>query len=368
MSPQEFNFEKFPKKLLSNIFNSLSEGLILVDLNNKIIFLNSYLKDFLQIYNTEDISLSEVLKITKKDQIVDLNLVCPPGEVVKNGIVFTDKALFIETFKGETKLIKINTYKYQEFYENGISCLITISDDTKAQELEKMKIDFSSQSVHVLRTPVSIIRNNIDFLKRENFQSKLDDKEKEFIKGLSNGADRLQNIVETMISLNDIQNEKIKLLISSTNLVSLAREAVKELSNEAINKNLHLLVVEPIYEIPNVRADSLKILDVLKAIIKNAIKFTSEGTITISFEKNINEIIIKITDTGKGIPEIGLKNLFNKFYHYKTSALNMEEGLGIGLYICKKIMEEHGGNIEVKSKEKSGTQVMIKFPNSLIEK
>jgi len=171
-----------------------------------------------------------------------------------------------------------------------------------------------------------------------------------------------------MISLNDIQNEKIKLLISSTNLVSLAREAVKELSNEAINKNLHLLVVEPIYEIPNVRADSLKILDVLKAIIKNAIKFTSEGTITISFEKNINEIIIKITDTGKGIPEIGLKNLFNKFYHYKTSALNMEEGLGIGLYICKKIMEEHGGNIEVKSKEKSGTQVMIKFPNSLIEK
>jgi len=367
MSPQDLGLEKFPRKLLSNIFNSLSEGLVLIDLNNKIVFLNSYLKNFLEIYNTESISLSEVLKLSKKDQKIDLDLVCPPGEVIKNGVVYTDNSLFIETAKGATKLVKITTYKYQEFFENGISCLITISDNTKEQELEKMKIDFASQSVHILRTPVSIIRNNIDFLKREPFQSKLDEKEKEFIKGLSEGADRLQNIVETMISLNDIQNEKIKLILSSTNLVSLTREAVKELKDEAAKKNLNITVVEPIYEIPNLRLDSLKIYDVLRAIIKNGIKFTSEGSITITFEKNAKEVNVKVTDTGKGIPEIGLKNLFNKFYHYKTSALNMEEGLGIGLYICKKIIEEHGGKIEVNSQEKAGTQVNLKFPITLIE-
>lgn len=368
MTPQDVSLEKFPKKLLSNIFNSLNEGVILVDLSNKIVFLNSYLKNFLDIYNVEDISIQEVLKLTKKDQIVDIDLVCPPGEIIKNGAIFNEKALFIETFKGETKLVKVISYRYQEFFENGISCFITISDDTKEQELEKMKIDFASQSVHILRTPVSIIRNNIDFLKRENFQSKLDEKEKEFIKGLSEGADRLQNIVETMISLNDIQNEKIKLIISSTNLISLTQEAVKDLKDEAFKKNLQMLLVEPIYEIPNLRLDSLKIYDVLKAIIRNAIKFTSEGSITITFEKNEREISLKVTDTGKGIPEIGLKNLFNKFYHYKTSALNMEEGLGIGLYICKKIMEEHGAKIEVNSKEKSGTQVFLRFPTNLVDK
>lgn len=367
MIPQENTIiDNFPKKLLSNIFNSLNEGVILVDKDNQIIFLNLYLKNFLEIYNTENLTIKDVLKITKKDQKVDLELICPPAEIISNGIVYSDKALFIETFKGETKLVKVSTYKYNDFFENNISCLIIISDDTKEQELEKMKIDFASQSVHILRTPVSIIRNNIDFLKRETFQNKLDDKEKEFIKGLSEGADRLQNIVETMISLNEIQNEKIRLISSSTNLFSLTKEVIKELEPLANQKNLKIYLIEPLYEIPNLRIDSLKIFDVIKAIIKNAIKFTSEGSITVTFEKNNNEIILKVTDTGKGIPEIGLKNLFNKFYHYKTSALNMEEGLGIGLYICKKIMEAHSGSIEVKSKISEGTQVLIKFPTSII--
>ncbi len=365
MSPQDIKLENFPKKILSDIFNSLSEGVILVGINQNIIFLNTYLKDFLEIYNTESLVLTDVLKITKKDSVVDLNQICPSAEIISNGLVYSENALFIETFKGQTKLVKISSYKYKDFFENDISCLITITDDTKEQELEKMKIDFSSQSVHILRTPVSIIRNNIDFLKRESFQNKLDEKEKEFIKGLSEGADRLQNIVETMISLNDIQNEKIRLLSTSTNLFSLTREVIKGLEKTATDKNLKIYLIEPIYEIPNLRIDSLKVYDVIEAIIKNAIKFTSEGNITITFEKNLQEIALKITDTGKGIPEAGLKNLFNKFYHYKTSALNMEEGLGIGLYICKKIIEAHGGNIEVRSKEKEGTQVLLKFPITL---
>lgn len=360
------SLENFPKRLLANIFNSLDEGVVLVDTNNKILFLNSYLQNFLEIYNTESIELQDVLKLSKKDQKIDLNLICPDSEIISNGLVFSEKALFIETGKGDTKLVKISSYRYKDFYENGISCLIILTDDIKEQELEKMKIDFASQSVHILRTPVSIMRNNIDFLKRENFQSKLEDKEKEFIKGLSEGADRLQNIVETMISLNEIQNEKIKLLSTSTSLFSLTSQVIKELKETAIQKNLNIFLIEPIYDIPNIRIDSLKVYEVLKGIIKNAIKFTAEGNITITFEKNLKEIIIKVSDTGKGIPEVGLKNLFNKFYHYKTSALNMEEGLGIGLYICKKIMEAHGGSIEVKSKEKEGTQVFIKFPTILI--
>ena len=354
--------QNLSRKTLSSIFNSLSEGLVLVDSNRRIIFLNDYLQKFLEIYNTEDLLLEDAIKLTRKDQMVDITQVCPELEVQSNGIIFNEKSLFIETSKGETKLVKVASYRYKEFFDNNISCLITISDDTKEQELEKMKIDFASQSVHILRTPVSIIRNNIDFLKREAFQSKLDEKEKEFIKGLSEGADRLQNIVETMISLNEIQNEKIKLILESTSLFSLVREVVKDLTPKANSKNLRIYLIEPLYEIPNIRVDSLKIYDVLSGIVNNAIKFTSEGEITITFEKDAKNIILKVKDTGKGIPEIGLKNIFNKFYHYKTSALNMEEGLGIGLYISKKIIEAHNGSIKVESFNSQGTTVTITLP------
>lgn len=350
------------KKVLSSIFNSLSEGVILTNLEGRIIFLNEYLRKFLDIYNVEDLNLKDVLKLTKKDKIIDLELVCPPSEIVSNGQIFNQDSLFIETFKKETKLVSVKSYRYKEFYESGISCLITISDDSEEQELEKMKIDFASQSVHILRTPVSIIRNNIDFLKRENFQTKLSEQEKEFIKGLSEGADRLQNIVETMISLNDIQNEKIKLLQTSTNLFSLTHQVTKELEQQAYEKKLKIYLIEPLYNLPNLFIDSLKIYDVIKAIVSNAIKFTSEGEITISFGKDDKYIILNVKDTGKGIPPAGLKNIFNKFYHYKTSALNMEQGLGIGLYICKKIIEAHGGSITINSKENFGTDVSIYLP------
>ncbi|NBO17371.1 MAG: hypothetical protein EBV07_00545, partial [Proteobacteria bacterium] len=80
---QEFSMlENIPKKLLSNIFNSLDEGIILVDLNNKILFLNSYLQNFLEIYNTENLELKDVLKLSKKDQLIDLDLVCPDSEII----------------------------------------------------------------------------------------------------------------------------------------------------------------------------------------------------------------------------------------------------------------------------------------------
>lgn len=354
--------QSISRKNLSSIFNSLSEGIILVGKNNRIIFFNAYLQKFLEIYNTEGLMLEDTLKLIKKDLKVDINKVCPELEIQTNGQIFSEKALFIETAKGETKLVSVTSYRYKEFLDNNISCLIIISDDTKEQELEKMKIDFSSQSVHILRTPVSIIRNNLDFLKRDTFQNKLDDKEKEFIKGLSEGADKLQNIVETMISVNEIQNEKIKLILESTNLFSLAREVVKDLSVKAINKNLKILLVEPLYEIPNIRIDSLKIYDVLSGVINNAIKFTSEGEILITLEKDSKNIILKVKDTGKGIPEIGLKNIFNKFYHYKTNALNMEEGLGIGLFISKKIVEAHNGSINIESFNSQGTTLTISLP------
>ena len=362
MDQLDISQQNLSRKSLSSIFNSLNEGLLLVDRNRRIVFFNDYLQKFLEIYNTEDLLFEDAIKLTRKDQKVDVAQICPELEVQSNGLIFTEKALFIETTKGETKLVKVSSYRYKEFFDNNISCLITISDDTKEQELEKMKIDFASQSVHILRTPVSIIRNNIDFLKRESFQSKLDEKEKEFIKGLAEGADRLQNIVETMISLNEIQNEKIKLILESTSLFSLTREVVKELSPKATNKNLKIYLIEPLYDIPNIRIDSLKIYDVLSGIINNAIKFTSEGEITITFEKDIKNVILKVKDTGKGIPDIGLKNIFNKFYHYKTSALNMEEGLGIGLYISKKIIESHNGSIKVESFNSQGTTVTITLP------
>jgi signal transduction histidine kinase len=352
------------KRVFSKILDSLDQGVIVVGRDQNLIFLNKYLKKFLNIFNYENLKLQDVLKISASNININLNLICPPFEIQKDGIVFNEDNVFLETFDGHSKVVKLTSYKFLEFTEEEIHCLIVISDNSGQIELEKMKTDFSALSVHSLRTPISIIRNNLDFMKREEFLSKLSFDEKKFVEGLVSGADQLRDLVENMISLTEIQTERIKLNLVSTSIVYLIKQVVEEQKLSAAKKGVGVVFLEPLYNIPNIYVDSIKIYDVITTVVNNAIKFSEKGEVVITLTKDIGYLVIKVSDKGLGISEVGLKNIFNKFYHYKSSPLVMSEGLGISLYMSKKIMEAHLGSIEIDSIEGVGTNVTLKIPTS----
>jgi signal transduction histidine kinase len=146
-------------------------------------------------------------------------------------------------------------------------------------------------------------------------------------------------------------------------LDGLVLKVVKEFADPIKQKGLELLYVPPIKKLPMIKGDISKIEEVVRRLLDNAMTFTDEGKISVSLEQNGEFLEVWIKDTGRGIPAKNLPYVFNKFYRIKT-ALEMEQGTGISLYLCKKIIDNHKGTIGVQSIEGQGSSFYFSVPIS----
>jgi len=115
-------------------------------------------------------------------------------------------------------------------------------------------------------------------------------------------------------------------------------------------------------DLPNIMGDRHRLPQVLKNLLVNAIKFTDNGSIGIEAEKKDDYILISIKDTGIGISKDELKKIFTKFYQAYTGDDRKNEGTGLGLFICKEILQKHNGEIWAESQLGKGSNFIIKLP------
>lgn len=347
---------------LKILLNSIDLGIILTGSQNKIIFVNDFLKKYLDTYSFENNDLNDLFEVFFEDKKITTDSICGFSEAQTTGVIFEKEPLILTTKKNITKIVSIKTIKNKRLYEDNISSMIIIKDIEEQAELDKMKIDFTSQTVHILRTPISIIRNNLDSFKKSEGFLKLSKNEIKKIDEINYGINELLVLIQNLITINEIENERIELNISDSHITKIIETALLELEDVKIKTGNNIILVTPLYEIPILKVDTLKILSVVKGIIMNSLKHTQNGEVKINMFKENKFICISIEDSGEGINETGLRFIFNKFYHSKKNPLVMEQGLGIGLYFCKKIIEAHLGTIEIYSKKNEGTKVIIKLP------
>ncbi|HEC89624.1 MAG TPA: HAMP domain-containing histidine kinase, partial [Thermoplasmatales archaeon] len=143
------------------------------------------------------------------------------------------------------------------------------------------------------------------------------------------------------------------------------KEIVEDVKQSIEDKQLDFIVEIP-EDLPSIIGDPDRLSQVFKNLITNAIKFTDRGSITLSAKKNKNNIEIYVRDTGIGIPKGELNNIFKKFYQVDMKEKRMAEGTGLGLYICKEIVEKHNGSIHVESSPGEGSTFIITLPTSII--
>ena len=129
----------------------------------------------------------------------------------------------------------------------------------------------------------------------------------------------------------------------------------------AADKDVQVVVIRPLYCIPMVNADISKLHIVLQNLIENAIKYTKEGKIEVVLSHQEGNIKVAVKDSGRGIPQEYIENLFSKFYRVKK-ALEMDYGMGLGLYISKKIIDAHNGLIWVESDPNKGSVFYFTLP------
>lgn len=221
---------------------------------------------------------------------------------------------------------------------------------------EKMKNDFISSVSHELRTPLTAIKGWA-----ETMQMGGSGDAKTMEKGLRiivNEAERLSGIVEELLDFSRIQNNKMVLMMDKIDILAELDEAIYMLRERALSENKHLIYEEPDI-LPPVLGDKNRLRQVFINIIDNALKYTPEcGIINIEVTQVDQNIVIKISDNGCGIPARHLSKVKEKFY----KANQTQRGSGIGLAVADEIVTLHSGKLDIASTEGVGTTVSISIP------
>lgn len=230
----------------------------------------------------------------------------------------------------------------------------------KLQELDKLKDEFVTLASHELRTPMTAIRGSLATI-LDGYTGEFSKEAREFLTAAYNENDRLIRLVNNLLNISRIEAGRFSFNITKVDLGKLIEEVTHNLEMAAREKNL-FLTYEKVGVMPLVYADEDKIREVLINLIGNAIKFTHTGGITVSQFKKEAMVAVSVKDTGSGIPKEDQDLLFKKFSQIGGSYAKQSGGTGLGLYICKQIIEGLNGQIWLESALGQGSIFYFSLP------
>lgn len=236
----------------------------------------------------------------------------------------------------------------------------------KLQELREIKDKFIAIVSHELRTPVAQIRGYLDLLLEEQCTEK--EREK-YLRIIAASTAELEEIVSDMDYLTSMDLSQLKLNYSVVSIKEVVDRVVMGFASAVRERRLNLKVqLTP--NLPRIWGDRLKLRQALIELVQNAIKYTPDGgQIRIDAAVEGDFLKVRVADTGIGIPEEEQQKIFERFYevqdtmHHKTGRTEfMGGGIGLGLPIAKRIIEAHGGRIQVQSKMGEGSKFTLYLP------
>lgn len=262
-----------------------------------------------------------------------------------------------ETYNFEVKLSPIADSTDTLMLMNNITERIRAE-----QELSRLKDDFIANASHELRTPIYAIKGLLDLL----VEGKVDnpDVQKEFLLRASESADRLVGLSNVLLDVTQLESGQLRMEPVEFDLRALINEAILSMQNIADMKNIWVQFDSPAYPM-TAFADRYRIGQVLTNLLGNALKF-SENWSDVRVNCRVEEkmYVIEVIDHGPGVPENARELIFEKFRQSEHTSNWVSEGIGLGLYISKMLIEAHGGKIGVESVPGEGSTFYFSLPSS----
>jgi two-component system sensor histidine kinase GlrK len=231
----------------------------------------------------------------------------------------------------------------------------------KLKMVDKMKSDFYSSMSHELRTPLTSIKEGINLL-REGVGGAIPEKQKRLLAILSEESKRLIDLVNSLLDLSKMEAGMMTYIYEPGSLAPLIERAATEMIPlvEARKITLRKEVEE---KLPMIRIDRERILQVLRNLIGNAVKFTPEGGRVRVVARLMNRgIEVSVSDTGPGIKKENLTTIFEKFHQAPFRHSNRIKGTGLGLAIVKHVIDAHGGRVWAESEPGQGSSFIFVLP------
>lgn len=251
---------------------------------------------------------------------------------------------------------RVNVRGHNEFSE--LAGAFNIMSE-RLELLDKSRSQFVSNASHELKTPLSTMKILIETIL---YQDPLDPgMTKEFLNDVNKEIDRLNRIVSDLLTLVNIDNDGMKLNLADVDIHELLLEQVKRLAPLARENGIELECSAK--EALEISGDAVKLQQVVYNVIDNAIKYTPRGgEVHTSLARTGKRAVIRVSDTGIGIPADDLPHIFDRFYRVDKARSRATGGTGLGLSIVKQIVQLHGGTITATSEEGKGTTFVIEFP------
>jgi signal transduction histidine kinase len=220
----------------------------------------------------------------------------------------------------------------------------------RLRQVDTMKSEFSNIAAHELKTPLVPIIGYTGMMKEHPEKYGLNEKGRECIEIFSRNAQRLQNLVNDLLDISKLEAGEMKFDIEEVQLATVIEHTVNDLMPLAKEKKI--LLQSSVAQLPIVQGDKNKLYQVTSNLIKNAIKFTDQGSVTVKAQVLQDSLRVSITDTGTGLAQEDTTKIFGKFYQAQQASTRKTKGTGLGLAITKKIIEAHKGKVRAESQGK----------------
>jgi signal transduction histidine kinase len=228
------------------------------------------------------------------------------------------------------------------------------------KKLDVKKDEFISIAAHELKTPLTVMSGYANLLKDEKV-IRNQNKRKRFLDIIEDESKRQAQLVSEILDLSRIDLGVMKYVIEELNLYEFIKSLEDQFGPKIKENGLsYEFRIED--KLPKIETDKEKLYEILMNLINNAIKFTSEGKITVKIERNGDYIQFSVADTGIGISRKYYNKLFTRFFQVDSSYTRSVGGTGLGLSLCKEYTEKLGGDIWLKSKVGKGTTFYFRIP------
>jgi len=249
------------------------------------------------------------------------------------------------------------------------SIIANVRDITRFREAEEMKSTFVSVISHELKSPVSIIKGYADTLRREDAQWDTDTL-RQGLAVIAEESDRLNKLIDNLLDASRLQASAFKLELGYLQVDKLAEKVMEEFRTQS-SEHMFTLDFAPDpstgsgHRFPAVRGDIERLRQVLTNLLSNAIKYSPRGgLIRVGGWVDDDWVYVYVADEGIGIPRSEQERIFERFYRAESPLTRRTEGAGLGLYLCKEVVEAHGGRIWVTSEPGRGAKFIFKLPRS----
>lgn len=259
------------------------------------------------------------------------------------------------------RLLETRWSLLQNDWGQALGWVITMRDITSEVAAENTKSEFIAAISHELRTPLTSIQNSVSNI-LAGVTGKINDKTRHYLEVMKNDCHRFADLINDLLDVAKLEAGNLPITQRVMSLESLVQNITAEFTDMAAAASVTLdCRIEP--DICPVYADNKRIRQVLSNLLRNAIHFSpAGGTVSISVHDRGSDIVTEIADAGEGICPEMQKQLFTKFYQIARQAGPGSKGNGLGLAICKGIINVHGGSIWVESEQGKGSRFFFSLP------